>query len=113
MKLSADLPHETIRSLVYVKNHHYIELEDHKGNRTKLNATALNVGVCQLCHAMVATDRGVDPDTPCMHCKGKMTWKWSRPQLAFVAEKETDFVAWTKPDDKTADKPADTSSSES
>lgn len=98
MKISADLP-SFAHSFRYVKNHHWIEIEDKDGNKTKLNATGILVGACADCkeRCVALTNQG---NMTCTHCGGSVAWAWSRPQLAFVPEKESTFLGWTKPPDE-------------
>lgn len=80
-----------IKGVRYVKNHHFIELEDDKGNKTKLNASALLVGSCTDCKetCFAATNSG---NMTCTHCGGPVKWAWSRPQLSFIPEHESQFM---------------------
>jgi hypothetical protein len=80
-----------IKAVRYVKNHHFIELEDDKGNKTKLNASALLVGSCTSCKetCFAASNQG---SMTCTHCGGAVKWAWSRPQLSFIPEHESEFM---------------------
>ena len=92
MKVSTDLPVE-IHRFVYVKNHHFIELEDKEGNRTKLNASGILIGDCQSCKekCIALTNNG---NMACTHCGGPVKWAWNKPQLAFIPESESTFLGW-------------------
>lgn len=100
MKVTADLPHEW-KGFNYVKNHHFIQIEDQHGHSTKLNATGVLVGTCQEagCGQENLALHMMD-EMACTYCRSKnVKWKWHRPQLAFIPEQESEFVAWQKPND--------------
>jgi len=92
VKITTNLP-DDVHGIVYVKNTHFIELEDDKGNRTKLNASGLLIGQCQECKERVValTNQG---KMTCTHCGSAVKWAWTRPQLAFVPEHESKFLGW-------------------
>jgi len=97
MKLAADLP-QHVHLMKYVKNHHYIELEDKEGNKHKVNATGLLKGECQACHYVFYSDtnRG---DIVCPACQSPgVVWHWGRLQLCFIPEEPSDFKL-IKPED--------------
>ena len=90
MKLAADLPHH-VHTMKYVKNHHYIELEDKAGNKHKVLATGLLKGECQACHYVFYSDtnRG---DIRCPACYvTKVVWTLGKLQLCFIPEIESGF----------------------
>lgn len=90
MKHNVNLPDE-VKRFTYVKNHHWIELEDTQGNVTKLTPTALMMGKCKVCTEVnIALYRM--GEMRCTYCGSEVEWAWSRPQLAFVPEKESDFM---------------------
>lgn len=92
MRVTTALPEE-VHGFRYVKNHHYIELEDKAGNRVRLNASAILIGVCDACKekCVALTNMG---DMRCTHCGGEVKWAWHRPQLAFIPEKASSFLAF-------------------
>ena len=96
MKLSANLPDE-ISSLTYTKNHHYIELKDVNGKKTKLIPNDLIKCECKGCKFVFYSEsnHGI---TKCPICGGKIVTAWGKVQLCFVPEKETDFLAPPKKD---------------
>lgn len=86
----ASLPSH-VRTFSWTRNHHYVELEDVDGNRTRLEASGIIIGKCTGCHARVAvfTHSGA---MICPHCTGRVKWAWHRPQLAFVPEHRSTFM---------------------
>lgn len=88
----ASLP-KGIRSFTWVRNHHYVELEDANGNRVKLNADAVLIGECEACkeRCIALSNTGA---MMCTHCGGCVRWAWSKPQLAFIPEQESKFMGW-------------------
>ncbi len=74
-----------------MKNHHFIELEDSKGNKVKLNASGLLVGNCTECEMQVFAISN-SGHMACTHCGGAVKWAWSKPQLSFIAEHESEFM---------------------
>lgn len=90
VKLTVVLP-PSVKGVTYVKNHHYIELEDTAGNKIKLNASGILVGKCDECKTTVFAlhNSGL---MACTHCSGAVKWAWAKPQLAFVAEHESEFM---------------------
>jgi hypothetical protein len=89
MKVVTSLP-DFVHGFRYVKNHHFIELTDNDGNKVTLNAGGIMLGDCKECKAKVAAFENRERMI-CTHCGGQVTWQWTRPQLAFVPEKESDF----------------------
>lgn len=81
---------DTVRSSKWVRNHHYVELEDERGATIKLHAGGVLRGVCVDCKevAFVMTEQGA---MVCPHCTGKMKWAWNKLQLAFLPEEESRF----------------------
>ncbi len=93
-RVTASLP-ECVRSFAWIRNHHYVVLEDQEGNTTKLDATALLLGTCVECEEKVValTNSGA---MMCTHCGGCVKWAWSKPQLAFIPEHESKFMGWAE-----------------
>ncbi len=89
MKIETHLPSD-VRSISYVKNHHYIKIEDSAGNTTQLNASAILIGDCESCQEKCLAFNRIG-NMRCTHCGGYVKWAWSRPQLSFIPEKESDF----------------------
>ena len=90
MKICTNLPHE-IHSLTYVKNHHWIELEDTKGRKTKLHDNGLLRYECPGCKFFCFTPHN-NGTLLCPVCKGTdMVQQWQRIQVCFVPENESDF----------------------
>jgi hypothetical protein len=89
MKVITCLPAK-IKAFSYVKNHHYVALEDVHGNKTKLNATGILVGDCVECKekCLALSHQG---NMNCTHCGGVVKWAWHKPQLAFIPENESMF----------------------
>lgn len=103
MIVTTNLPAE-VKGFHFVKNHHFVELEDHAGNKIKLNADAILLGQCTACQERVValSNNGA---MMCTHCGGNVKWSWSRPQLAFIPEEESKFMGWAvhlNPKDKKA-----------
>ena len=99
MKIRTNLP-ECIKKFNYAKNSHYIELENFKGQKTRLEADALIKGVCEECEQefFVKSNMGL---MICPHCCSKnVKWKWLEPQLSFVPTKKESFVCPINEDKK-------------
>ncbi len=90
MKLTTDLPEE-IKSFSYVKNHHYIELEDNSGHKHKVMATGLRKGICQRCSFIFYSE--INPgDIRCPVCVSlSVEWTWGNLQLCFIPETPSMF----------------------
>ncbi len=94
MNVSAKLPDE-VRSFRFVKNHHYVALEDADGNKMQLDAATIML--CDCVDAACAQRFAVFTNTGamvCPHCKGPARGRYVRPQLAFIAESESQFMGW-------------------
>ncbi|APU88878.1 hypothetical protein Rctr197k_054 [Virus Rctr197k] len=81
----------------YVKNHHYIELEDDQGKTYRVLAVDLIKGVCQSCsqEVYVSTRMG---DMTCPHCTtGTVVWVWGEAKLSFVPEVGSRFTSVPPP----------------
>ncbi len=91
MKISINLPDE-VKGVTYVKNHHWVELEDIHGNKTKLTASALLMGHCKACKEVNIALAKMG-NMQCTYCGSGVDWLWTRPQLAFIPQKESDFIA--------------------
>lgn len=92
MKVVTDLPPQ-IKAFSYVKNHHFVALEDTDGNKTKLNASGVLIGDCVECKekCIALTNTG---NMTCTHCGGAVKWAWNKPQLAFIPEHESMFMGF-------------------
>lgn len=88
--VSTQLP-EHVRSFEWVRNHHYVALKDMDGEEIKLDATTILLGDCTACKEKVValTNNGM---MTCTHCGGAVKWRYTRPQLAFIAEHESRFM---------------------
>ncbi len=95
VSVSASLP-STVRSFTWVRNHHYVQLEDEKGNTIKLHAGGVLRGECTECKAISFCTRH-EGAMVCPHCLGKMSWEWSKIQLAFLPEHEAQFMGFDAP----------------
>jgi hypothetical protein len=101
MIVRTSLP-SSIRSFKYVKNHHYIELEDEHGNKIRLIAMSLLKGTCTHCNNDVYVKTRIGAMT-CPHCLvASVNWVWGDAQLSFVPEKESAFVSTFPPPPMTA-----------
>ena len=89
MKITTNLP-KSVHSFKYVKNSHYIELEDDSGKKTKLLASSLIRGECQDCFYEFYSPSN-QGKLSCPSCNGTVEWVWGKVQLCFVPEKESDF----------------------
>lgn len=91
MKLQTNLP-PRVHALAYVKNSHFLEIEDDDGNRTKVSATGIVKYECTGCKFkfFVLTNHG---EISCPLCRqnGAAKPQWMTPQLSFVPEKQSDF----------------------
>jgi hypothetical protein len=85
----AHLP-PTVRAFTWVRNHHFIELEDEHGNKSKMLAGGILAGECIECKAAVLALQHSGA-MRCTHCSGAVKWQWSKPQLAFIPEHESEF----------------------
>lgn len=99
-KLTLALP-DWVHAFRYVRNCHYIELEDKEGNKARLEARTLLRVECSTggCPTRLYVDwvPGTEPTTlgvppNCLHCGGMLRVAWGTGQLAFVPEGETTFV---------------------
>lgn len=92
MNISANLPN-SVHGMRFVKNHHFVELQDVDGNKIVLDATTILLGDCTACAQRVAafTNMGA---MACTHCGEAVKWRYVKPQLAFVAENESQFLGW-------------------
>jgi hypothetical protein len=81
-----------LRGFRYVKNHHYLELEDEKGNELHLPAHGVMRHYCSGCKNRWWTESNVC--NFCPSCGGTDVEKsWGRLQVAFVPERESEFAA--------------------
>lgn len=94
-KITARLP-PNIKKFSWTRNHHFLELEDEKGNRTKLNASGVLIGSCLSCkeRCLALTNQG---NMSCTHCGGAVKWAWTKLQLAFIPEHESKFMGIHEP----------------
>lgn len=90
LEVRAVLPRE-IRSFLYVRNHHYIELTDAEGHTIKLVAKSMIRGDCKACSQPVYVESRIGAMT-CPHCFGSIGWVWGKAQMAFVPEVESEFI---------------------
>ncbi len=86
----------SVRSFKWVRNHHYVEVEDEDGNKTKLHAGGMLRGVCTKCAEInyAATNQGA---MVCTHCLAPVKWQWTKPQIAFIPEHEAQFFGFDTP----------------
>lgn len=89
MKIQTNLP-ESVHSLQYVKNHHWIELEDTQGRKIRLHDNGLVRYECPGCKffCLTASNSG---KLGCPVCRTVMVQQWQRMQVCFVPEQESDF----------------------
>ncbi len=99
--VKAALP-ATVRRFSWTRNHHFLEIEDERGNKAKLHAGGLLRGECEgeSRHVVFAVTR--DGAMVCGHCLSPVKWQWVRPQLAFLPEHEAMLMGFDTPD---AEKP--------
>lgn len=91
MKIQTKLPKQ-VHAMCYVKNSHFIELEDDDGNKTKVNATGVVRYDCTACkYTFLAFENNGEISCPLCQAKGAAKPKWYVPQLSFVPEKKSDF----------------------
>jgi hypothetical protein len=85
-----------VRSFMWVRNHHYVQLEDEEGNTVKLHAGGLLRGVCTQCNEVnfASSNQGA---MVCTHCLSPVQWQWTKPQIAFVPEHEAKFLGFDTP----------------
>lgn len=91
MKIATNLPN-SIHGITYVKNSHWIELEDTNGTRHRMHDNSLVRYECgSSCGFFMLAPSHVGNFT-CPACKaGPMRHQWQRMQVCFVPERETDF----------------------
>jgi hypothetical protein len=91
MQFTYKMP-DDVRGVRYVANHHYVELEDKQGRKSKMPATAVLKCVCigEHCGAVffVSSNMG---SLNCPHCGGPTTKIWGKMQIGFIPEDESDF----------------------
>ena len=93
MKLTTNFPPE-VHAITYVKNSHFLELEDDDGNRTKLDASGVVRYVCEKCgFIFLAFENHGNLSCPDCGELGASKPTWMVPQISFVPEKETPFMA--------------------
>lgn len=85
----------SVRAVKWVRNHHFIELEDEHGNATKLLAGGVLLGECAACQAACIALQN-NGKMRCTHCGGAVKWQWAKPQLAFIPEHESQFFGWDR-----------------
>jgi len=86
---------EQINGIMYILNHHYIELTDKAGNTTKLLAKGLLRGECTDCQQAFYVESKIG-DLICPHCgKNNVKWAWGTVQVGFVPEQESAFLCTT------------------
>lgn len=95
--VTAKLP-ASVRSFKWVRNHHYVQLEDEQDNKVKLHAGGILRGTCTACNQVnyAASHQGA---MVCTHCLGAVKWQWTKPQIAFVPESESQFFGFDTPQD--------------
>lgn len=104
MKFRTSLPRE-VHAVTYVKNSHYIELEDDDGNRTKLDASGVVKYECSGCKFMfLAFENHGDIKCPLCGVNGAAKPQWYVPQLSFVPEKPSTFTGGFNLDKDDSDK---------
>ncbi len=93
--VKASLP-STVRRFTWVRNHHYVEMEDESGHTVKLHAGGVLRGECTKCHSVIfaTTHQGA---MICPHCLSPVKWQWSKIQLAFLPEEESKFHGFDAP----------------
>lgn len=94
--VSANLP-PNIRAFTWVRNHHYVKLEDEQGNEVKLHAGGLLRGVCVSASQHVVFAATHEGAMICPHCLSAVKWQWTKPQIAFVPEHEATFMGFDAP----------------
>ena len=91
MKISTNLPPH-VHGVTYVKNTHFIELEDDEGNRTHINATSIVKYECKDCKFIFfALSNHGTISCPLCGVKECAIPVWYEPQLSFVPEKPSKF----------------------
>ena len=96
MKLITNFPSE-VHAVTYVKNSHYLELEDDDGHCTKLDASGVVKYTCEKCGFLFLTFEN-HGDITCPSCaeQGAAKPVWYVPQLSFVPERECEFAGGFK-----------------
>lgn len=90
MKIETSLPDE-INAFQYVKNSHYIKMQDNEKREIKLCAKQVMRGECPKCRYSYYTEMPPQ-DEHCPRCLTAMTWAWGRAQISFIPEDESDFM---------------------
>lgn len=88
IRFAASLPQ--LKSVLYVRNHHFIELTDEQGNTIRLIAKSMIRGLCKTCGQTIYAETRSGAMT-CPHCFGAVGWVWGKAQISFVPEDESSF----------------------
>ena len=91
--------HEDVRGCEYVKNHHYIKLTDKNGNKLILNPISMVKYTCVACNHIFFAEFN-SGGASCPFCIGETEAQWGSMQLCFVPEDESEFIYYTKNNDK-------------
>lgn len=102
MRVRTNLP-DSVHSFTYVKNSHWIELEDTQGTKHKLLDNALLRFDCTECDFFFLTAHNPG-NLHCPVCKAAMSQKWQRMQVCFIPEQETTFHMPQTMEDEDEDK---------
>ena len=90
VRITYKLP-DGIKGFRYVKNHHYVELEDDHGQSVHLPAEGIMRHACLKCQFSWWTVTNQCQFCPtCGHTE--VVRKWGKLQIAFVPDKESTFI---------------------
>ncbi len=95
MKIRADLP-PAVHGLRYVTNSHFLELEDDKGNKTRMLPRSFCKYVCDKCQAVFfMTSNFGQVRCPCCGDPAAIKSAWGSFQIGFMPEDESEFQGMT------------------
>jgi len=91
MKIRTNLP-SRVHGITYVKNTHYIDLEDDSGHHARIDATGIVKYKCDKCKFVFwTTSNHGTMACPMCHDQDCVKPAWYKPQLSFIPEKPSDF----------------------
>ena len=87
--ITTDIPGE-VKSFHYVRNHHYLKLQDREGNEALLLEYGVIMYSCEACGFRWWSEENRAAVCPCCCCE-EIKQQWVSPQVALLPEKESGF----------------------
>jgi len=87
--LTSNIP-GTVKVFRYVKNSHYLSLQDHEGNETTLLEHGVIAYTCGACGLRWWTESNTSTICPSCACSD-ISQVWVKPQVALIPELESGF----------------------